>query len=127
MKKERNRKVKRVLSVAVAALMFSLNANAMVTEGIFPSNEQVTDFDWVYTDTSNMRVSAEMSVLNGKLTWAALVSNYFVTPTGERGNFYKTFENETKSGVFTFSVDVTPVTKDSINNGAERDVFKPTI
>lgn len=127
MKKERNRKVKRVLSVAVAALMFSLNANAMVTEGIFPSNEQVTDFGWTYKDTSAMRVSAEMSVLNGKLTWAALVSNYFVTPTGERGNFYKTFENETKSGVFTFSVDVTPVTKDSINNGAERDVFKPTI
>lgn len=128
MKKERNRMVKRVMSlVAASALMFSLSANAMVTEGILPSNEQLTDFGWMYKDTGAMRVSAEMSVLNGKLTWAALVSNYFVLPKGERGNFFKTFENDINSGILTFSVDITPVTQNSIGNASEKNMFKPTI
>ena len=117
--------LKNLSAVLAGVMMFGVSANAMVLEENFHAKSSVSELGWTYKDTTNMEVRGDLSVVDGKLSVAAL--GWIPKGNYKWVDFYKTFDNDINSGKIKLSFVLNRPTDNSLANSAEANSQMYTI
>jgi len=109
--------LKKMSAILAGVMMFGVSANALVLEENFHAEPRLSELGWTYEDTQNMEVRGDISVVDGKLSVAAL--GWIPKGNYKWVDFYKTFDNDIKSGKVKLSFVMCRPTENSFANSAE--------